>query len=246
MGAAPSLVGALALAVSLYLGIETSNPSAWSEGSPTRPGVAAARAGGAGLEVLGAEPIALRPNEDDLMPAIDRLFRQVRLAARDLTHVAVSVGPGGYTAVRLAVTAAKMISEATGAQCLPVPTAGVVARRVEHGQVFAVGLASKGESVYVTLFDAAGFATGPGRLMTAADLPSLGAGLLVVDRFLPEAMRRRVAELGIEVRPPVFDPVACIEAAMAGVAPVDPADLLPLYPREPEAVTKWRQLHPPA
>jgi len=78
--------------------------------------------------------------------------------------------------------------------------------------------------------------------MTAADLDRLGAGLLVADRFLPEAMRRRAEELGIEVRLPAFDPVACIEAAMEGVAPVDPADLLPLYPREPEAVTKWRAL----
>jgi tRNA threonylcarbamoyl adenosine modification protein YeaZ len=234
----------LALAVSLYLGIETSNPSAWSAESPARPGVAAARAGGAALEVLGSEPIALRPNEDDLVPAIDRLFGRLGLSPRALTHVAVSVGPGGYTAVRVAVAAAKMIAEATGAQCLPVPTALVVARRIEHAGPFAVGLASKGESVFVTLFDG-GRAAGPGRLMTVADLDRLGAGLLVVDRFLPEAMRRRAAELGIEVRPPVFDPVACIEAALE-ISPVDPADLLPLYPREPEAVTKWRQLHPPS
>jgi tRNA threonylcarbamoyl adenosine modification protein YeaZ len=233
------------LAVSLYLGIETSNPSAWSAQSPARPGVAVARSGGAGLELLGSEPIALRPNEDDLVPAIDRLFRRLALPPRDLTHVAVSVGPGGYTAVRVAVAAAKMMAEATGAQCLPVPTAVVVARRVEHAGPFAVGLASKGESVFVTLFDDAGRTAGPGRLMTLVDLDRLGASLLIVDRFLPETMRRRAAELAIEVCPPVFDPVACIEAA-AEIAPVDPADLLPLYPREPEAVTKWRLLHPPS
>jgi tRNA A37 threonylcarbamoyladenosine modification protein TsaB len=201
-----------------------------------------------GLEVLGTEPTGIeRTNEDDLVAAIDRLFRRLLLSPREVARVAVSVGPGGYTAVRLAVTAAKMIAEATGAQCLPIPTAHVVARRARsNSRPFAVALASKGESAFVTVFDATGRVTGDGRLMTAADVDALGINRLVADQFLPEGMRRRAEELGIEVQPPVFDPVACAEVAATGAfSPVDPSQLLPLYPREPEAVTKWRKLHPP-
>jgi tRNA threonylcarbamoyl adenosine modification protein YeaZ len=226
----------------LILGIETSNPSAASSGA-ARPGVAVARAG-AGLEVLGVEAIdTSRLNEDDLMPAVERLFKRLGIAAKELGAVAVSIGPGGFTAVRLAVTAAKMIAEATGAECLPVPTARAVAQRVEaRGRRFGVALSSKGDSAFVTVFEDRA-ALGAGQLMRAPDLEGLGIQLLVVDQFLPDEMRRRAAELKIEIVPPVFDPLACIEVGLT-VQPVDPVELLPLYPREPEAVTKWKKLHP--
>ena len=41
------------------------------------------------------------------------------------------------------------------------------------------------------------------------------------------------------MRPPEFDPGACLEASVQA-APVDPLDLLPLYPRLPEAVSDER------
>jgi tRNA A37 threonylcarbamoyladenosine modification protein TsaB len=196
------------------------------------------------VEVLGVEAIGVgRINEDDLAPAIDRLFGRLRLKVRELRGVAVSVGPGGFTAVRLAVTTAKMIAEATGAQCLPVPTAWVVARRVKAGEAFAVALASKGDSAFVTLVDVEGRPE-EGRLMEAAGLQGLGVRLMIADQFFPDSMRAVAAKAGIRIEPPVFDPVACLEAA-SGAAPVDPAALLPLYPREPEAVTKWKKLHAP-
>ncbi len=67
--------------------------------------------------------------------------------------------------------------------------------------------------------------------------------VIVADQFFPASMRAGAESLGIAIVPPVFDPVACLEAA-EGITPVDPAALAPLYPREPEAVTKWKKLHP--
>ena len=231
--------------MSLILAIETSNPSGVETGTTVRPGVAVVRAE-AILEVLGVEALdTSRANEDDLAPAIARLFQRLSLTPRQIGRVAVSVGPGGFTAVRLAVTTAKMIAEATGAQCLPVPTAMVVAQRVQSASGFAVALASKGETAFVTAFDGDRKVVHPGAIMAADGLAALSVPVLVVDQFLPPAMRDRAAELGMSVVAPVFDPVACAEVAAAGgTAPVDPAALLPLYPREPEAVTKWKKLHP--
>ena len=214
----------------LTLAIETSNPSAGGGG------VALVGAGG----VLGVEGVSREPQRDDLMGAVARLCGRCGKGPADLTRVAVSVGPGGYTAVRLAVTVAKMICEATGAECVGVPTPLVVARRVvfEEG-AFAVALASKGDTALVTRFEGGGM--GEGTLIDAAGLEGLRVGLLVGDAFLPSRMRARAEELGLRVEPPVFDPVACAEAAEA-IAPVDPAALVPVYPREPEAVRKWREL----
>jgi len=220
----------------LTLAIESSNPSA------AQPSVALVSA----QEVLGIEPIDFKPHTDDLITAIDRLFRRVGRMPRDLTAVAVSVGPGGYTAVRIAITTAKLICEATGAACHPIPTAHVVAASVESDKPFGVALASKGESTFLTRFHPRQGSDLPrardeGRLITAADLDQLGISLLVIDRFAPAILSARAAELGIELRPPTLDPAAA--ASLTATFPaVDPAALAPLYPREPEAVTKWKQL----
>lgn len=232
------------------LAIETSNPSAAADqGGVSGAGVAL------GLlhlpprtdaELLGVEPLhENRSHDDDLVPAIDRLARRVGLVPAQITRVAVSVGPGGFTALRIAVAAAKMIALATGARCIAVPSAHVAARRVQHpGRPFAVALASKHDSAFVTLFDSPTHPRAEGSLLTEADVRSLGVDLLVADRFLPEPIRRACAALKIAVVPPRFDPAACLEAAL-DLPDIDPVDLLPVYPRLPEAVVKWRQLHPP-
>lgn len=223
----------------MILAIETSNPSAWTPASPACPGVALGRDG----EVIGVEPIYLEPGEDDLMAAVARLCDRAGVRPRDLTAVAVSVGPGGYTALRIAVATAKMLAEATGASCVAVPSAEVAARRAPRGRPFSVALASKGESAHITDFAADGTLLRAGGLAGTGSLGTRGSGLLIADRFLPPAITAEAKSLGIPVLDPVFDPAACLEAA-AGRAPVDPVALAPLYPREPEAVTKWRALHP--
>jgi tRNA threonylcarbamoyl adenosine modification protein YeaZ len=228
----------------LALAIETSNPSAY-EGTGPGPGVALGVLVNGALSPLGVESIpADRPHDDDLVPAIDRLFAQHGRRPADLDRVIVSTGPGGFTALRIAVAAAKMICEATGAACVGVPSAEVVALRVREARgAFAVALSSKGRSAFVTRFAAPHAPDGPGTLAEAENLERLGIALLIADRFLPDPMRERCATLGIEVRTPVFDPAACLEAGAAR-APVDPVSLLPFYPRLPEAVVKWRELHP--
>lgn len=224
----------------LILGIETSNPSAWTAESPVRPGVALARMDGE-LARIDSEPVALdRPHDDDLVTAIERLMRRCGQRPRDLGALAVSVGPGGFTALRIAVTVAKMIAEATGALCIPVPSANAVARCATTPFPLGVALASKGENAWVTLFDTPTGPREPGAIRHANDLARLGVKSLIADRFLPASFTRVCVEHAIALAPPVFDALSVIECA-ADIDPVDPVVLEPLYPREPEAVTKWRE-----
>ncbi len=253
--------GALALDVPparVMLAIETSNPSAWEgDAAPLGgAGVALARGGPRGaLTPLGVAWLdATRAHDDRLMPTIDELCRAHGVRPRDLTDVAVSIGPGGYTGLRIAVTTAKLLAEVTGARAIAVPSALVAARRADHsGHPFAVAISSKGETTFLTAFAPRPGAVdeveaaGPGRLIGADELQSALAGadarLLVADRFLPASIRARAEALGVPIQRPRFDPLACAQAA-ASIEPVEPAALLPLYPREPEAVTRWRALHP--
>lgn len=209
-----------------------------------------APARGAGTELLGVEMLrSTARHDDDLLPATDRLWSRLASAGEvaersEIARVAVSVGPGGFTGLRVAVAAGKTIAAALGAFCVAVPSACVVARRVPVGfpSPFAVLLASKRESTIATVFARREAEASPAREISAADVALLGVSGLVADRFLPEAIRAEAGRLGMRIIEPVFDPAACLEGA-AGIAPVDAAELAPIYGREPEAVRKWRELH---
>lgn len=182
------------------------------------------------------------------MPAIDRLCRSAGVAPSDLSRVAVSIGPGGFTSIRIAVATAKMIALATGARPVGVPTALAVAHAVREqaGEgVLAVMLAWKRADVWrqrfriaasiVELIDAGGLVViGPGVFD--------GATAVVADAELRRLLGREGAsQHGVPVHDPVFDAGALFEVSLRLPAS-DPLALLPLYPREPEAVTKWKAL----
>jgi len=230
----------------ITLAIENSNPSSGIGGDV--PGVAFGRAlpDTGSVEVLGVEPLRPKgPNDDDLMAAIDRLARRLGIVPPQIGGVAVSIGPGGYTAMRIAIATAKMISEATGARTIAIPTAEVAARLATAGAGdFAVALASKRETAFVTVFGPDRTSKAPGSVMTAADLEALVRGevplaRLYCDRFIPDRFHRILEDTGVRIETLRLNPVACLEASLS-IPPVNPLALAPLYAREPEAVTIWR------
>jgi tRNA threonylcarbamoyl adenosine modification protein YeaZ len=183
----------------LALAIESSNPSA-GRGAGVALGMIDGVTGR--VETLGVEPLRESArHDDDLMPAIDRLVRRAGQSPSDLALIAVSVGPGGYTGLRIAVAAANLIAYAVDAKTVPVPSALVAARRVEPGaRPFAVALASKAASTCVTCFDALGRPLGPmHRLIGEDELESLGVARLIADQFLPASIRERAAALNISI-----------------------------------------------
>lgn len=271
----------------IVLGIETSNPSAYVPGMANCPGVAIAevvagpmvglaqRFDSLRVRAVVAMPIpapasaasatgkAERPrNQDHLMAMVERAAREAGVTPRDISRVAVSVGPGGYTSVRLAVMTAKCIAEATGAECVPVPTARVAAFRFARNQAaeearvvrtnwaVTVVLASKGHDVFMSVFVGDESDLYDGRLVNAAGFAKLVSGLaakydivdMIADHFLPVEIAEQAEAMRIERHSLELDPVALI-AASIGIAAQDPLNVLPTYPREPEAVTKWRSLH---
>jgi hypothetical protein len=78
--------------------------------------------------------------------------------------------------------------------------------------------------------------------MTAEDASRLlaaGDVTLIADRFLPQSIRSALAAAGARVLEPVFDAAACARVGV-GLPSIAPSDLVPIYPREPDAVTLWR------
>jgi NhaP-type Na+/H+ or K+/H+ antiporter len=52
-------------------------------------------------------------------------------------------------------------------------------------------------------------------------------------------MREAASTARMAIVEPVFDAAACLRVG-ATLAPIDPVELVPIYPREPDAVTLWR------
>ena len=69
----------------------------------------------------------------ELLPAIDALVAEAGIAKADIGTVAVSVGPGSYTGLRIGVTAAKTLAWALGCDLVAVPTLEALAREAAAG-----------------------------------------------------------------------------------------------------------------
>ena len=202
-----------------------------------------------------------RRHDDRLMPAIDELCRLACVGPRDLGGVAVSRGPGGFSGLRIGLSTAKMLARSLDIPVLGVPSAQVVAEGTPEtgdlaaGRRLAIVLAAKRDHGWLSHLerDAAGHWNIASDIPPAtggpADLDWPRIGLLLGDEHLPEAFREAAAARGIPVRPPRFDPVACLAIAMRSFAEGrqdDPVALAPIYPGPPEAVVRWDALHGPA
>ena len=52
----------------------------------------------------------------ELLPAIEAMLQRVNVSAKNLDVIAVGLGPGSYTGLRVGVTAAKTLAYAIGAK----------------------------------------------------------------------------------------------------------------------------------
>lgn len=57
-----------------------------------------------------------------LIPMIEKLLKKCELQIDDITHIAVSQGPGSFTGIRIGMATAKALAQALDLPTIPVPT----------------------------------------------------------------------------------------------------------------------------
>jgi tRNA threonylcarbamoyladenosine biosynthesis protein TsaB len=175
------------------------------------------------------------------MTEIDHLFQMTNHVPAELSLLGVSIGPGGFTGLRVAVSTAKMLALTTGCAVVPVASAQVAAASRPHTQRVAVVLASRRGTAWLTRIEPNLDIIGTPGLVDTNTLGQAieGCKVILADSHLSEDMAQIVAAQSLIREDPVFDPVKCLELAEAGLSrdqQVDPHCLEPLYPRIPEAV----------
>jgi len=79
-----------------------------------------------------------RAHASDLMPALDRLVRELGGTPAELASVLVGTGPGSYTGLRVGIATALGLARASGAR----------ARSVPSGEVLAFGALDPGQHAF--------------------------------------------------------------------------------------------------
>ena len=187
----------------------------------------------------------------DLMPAIDEMIGRQGSVAGQLGAVYVSIGPGSFTGLRIAIATAKMLAIAGDVRVVAVPTIEVVARNAPRDVChLAVCLSCKRDQIYAGQFRRDGDsvrAIGQARLMTMAQLLAESPRPLAIigDPLPANDGPAHLDEDGVCHLPP---PMAIPRSEQvwhlgraAADRTTDPFDLLPLYAREPEAVALWNK-----
>jgi tRNA threonylcarbamoyl adenosine modification protein YeaZ len=117
-----------------------------------------------------------------LTPMIAKVMADAGASRTDLTAVAVGVGPGPYTGLRVGVVTARVLGAVLGIPVYGVCSLDVIAAATAPGREFLVATDARRKEVYWARYDAAGRRLeGPavgsaGSIAGAAELPVAGAG----------------------------------------------------------------------
>jgi tRNA threonylcarbamoyl adenosine modification protein YeaZ len=112
-----------------------------------------------------------------LAPSIAKVIADAGVSQRELTGIAVGVGPGPYTGLRVGVVTAKVLGAALGIPVYGVCTLDVIAADAEGGWSFLVATDARRRELYFARYDATGRVAGP----------DVSAPALIPDRLLPVA-----------------------------------------------------------
>jgi tRNA threonylcarbamoyladenosine biosynthesis protein TsaB len=195
-----------------------------------------------GARMLGRASLPMaRGHAEALMPLLARVMDAAAIEFRELDRIAVTVGPGSFTGLRVGIAAARGIALASGKPVVGISTLSAFAAphiANEEGAAIAASIDARHGSVYLQVFASSGRTLVAPRVATLPDavraamaapvrLVGSGAALLLAE-WPPD----QPAPLEVDrCDAPSIDWVARLGAA----APKTDVPPTPLYLRPPDA-----------
>ena len=193
-------------------------------------------------KTLARETFALsRGHAEALFPLIDQVMARLDGGAGALDRIAVTVGPGSFTGIRVGVAAARAFALACNVPAVGVSTlsalaaplisateAGVVAACIDarHGQIYVVALTAAGKVILspriMPVRDAA-------RMLGSGPIRLAGSGAPLL------AIEARTLGLSADVAGELVAPDIAYVARLGALADPAEAPARPLYLKAPDA-----------
>jgi tRNA threonylcarbamoyl adenosine modification protein YeaZ len=162
-----------------------------------------------------------------LAPTIDRVLREAGIRPDALTGIAVGVGPGPYTGLRIGIVTASTMAAALGIDVVGVCSLDVVAAAVTRSGPFLVATDARRKEVFWARYSTPLQRSGPPAVDFPATLategPVAGNGPALYPDDFPHAIAPRL--------PSAAD---LAKLVVSGAGELHPAQ--PLYLRRPDAV----------
>jgi tRNA threonylcarbamoyladenosine biosynthesis protein TsaB len=190
--------------------------------------------------ISAASALDARRHSELLVPMIAKVLADAGVLRGDLDAIAVGVGPGPYTGLRVGLVTARVLGSVLGVPVHGVCSLDILAASAARGREFLVATDARRQEVYWARYDAAGRrVAGPhvgraGSIPGAAELPVAGAGGSLYPEAFGEVIGPAYPDAGVLcglVAQYLATPPAA--APPAGQPPLLAAE--PLYLRRPDA-----------
>jgi len=195
-----------------------------------------------------------------LMSSILSMMKELDMTWKDIEAVAVGLGPGSFTGLRIGLATAKGLALSRSLPVVGIPTLDIMAENafIEDSRLICPLMDARRKQVYTALYEPC-FPEGPRRVSSysAVDpgllkesVPEerhilfLGDGIKVYRTLLRDKFKKRAAfapEFLWHPRPALAGLLAS-KRIKEGLKPQDPGLLVPLYCRLPEAEENKRKL----
>ena len=192
-----------------------------------------------------------RRHAETLVPAIDFVCKQAGIELAEVSVVAVDVGPGLFTGMRVGLSAAKAIAQALSVPMIGISSLDLLAFPCRHADRVVVPVidARKGEVFYAMYRQVPGGiqqvaepAVGPVEDLVA-DLMARSQDVLVVGdgavRYRDEILEGFHCEMGGDAHPSAGQLVQLAHARALREEWVQPREIEPVYLRAPDAKINW-------
>ncbi|MBI2708802.1 MAG: tRNA (adenosine(37)-N6)-threonylcarbamoyltransferase complex dimerization subunit type 1 TsaB [Actinobacteria bacterium] len=194
-----------------------------------------------------------RRHAECLAPQIEFVCRQAQVELTDLGAVAVDVGPGLFTGLRVGIATAKALAQALAIPVIAIPSLDLLAfpARFSHRLIAAVIDARRGEIFYAFYRHVPGGVQrvseptlgspddlGSELLAAREEVLLVGDGALRYQGALPESSRIEVVEQGL-ANPSARTLALLAHARALREEWVQPWDVNPMYLRKPDAAIGW-------
>lgn len=160
---------------------------------------------------------------EDLLPAVEALLREANATARDIGRIAVSLGPGSFTGLRIGIASALGLSKALKCEVVGVPLLPAMLSLSDKDGRSAVVPVGKNDRAYLFASDTSPQIADVGEIL---DIVSPAVTIIAPMELMPE-----LREIGCEV----IDTGLNLAVLVSRAANTDLAstDLSPIYLQNP-------------